>query len=183
MGFAEDTFIFAGVGLGIALMSFFILNWRMKGYIKCYLQVAASRGKLILSEIVTPTDNYWGVGKIENKAFVYKTRTKEKKRITPVPKRAIEHIMGVSKLKVDEHEDFFYLADGKLPSPGEMPDATATDQLIERVMMAAGLQDPRVLWILIICVVVLVAVGIDIFLTNEAITTAKACKSLTATIK
>ena len=183
MGFAADTFIFIGIGFGIFFISVFILNFTMKGFIRAYLRVKASRGKLTLIEAVTPTDNYWTVGETKDKALCYKTRHGEKKRITPVPKRAIEHTMGIFKVKVDEHDDFFYMPDGKLPSPGEMPDAIATDNMIQRIIMAAGLNDPRTLWILILCGVTLLATFVIIFMTNEAITAAKACQTLTATIR
>lgn len=183
MAFAEDTFLFIGIGLGMFFIMTFILNFVTKGYLRSYLRVKSSRGKFTLAEIVTPTDNYYVVGEMKDKAFCYKTRHGDKKRITRVPKKAIEYVMGVFKIKIDEQDDFFYMPDGKLPLPNEMPDAIATDNMITRIIMAAGLNDPRILWLLIICIATLLAAGAACFIANEAVTAAKMCQSLTATIK
>lgn len=179
----QATILFSVMGLGLFFVFSFILNVITKNFIFSYLRVRASRGKLVLTEAKSETDNYYTIGKFVDKCFEYKTRQGVKKKITKVGRNNVESIMSVYKIKVDDVEDFAYTADGQVPKDMDLPDATATDTIINRIMLAAGLTDPKVLYILITVVIIAVMLIIDLVMTGQAITAAKACQTLTATIR
>lgn len=183
MDIAQSTILFSILGIGLFGIFLFILNIVTKNYIVMYLRAKASRGKLILTEVVSQTDNYFALGSFKDGCFEYKTRQKTKKRLSKVTKKNVESFMGVFKVKVNEAEDFAYTADGEVPQGMDLPDATAADTIINRIMIAAGLNDPKIMIILVCVIIISLLVIIDIFVGAQAITAAKSCQQLTATIR
>lgn len=178
-----STIMFGIIGIGLFVLFAIILNFVTKGFVVKFLRAKASRGKLILLEVVTQTDNYFTLGHFEDNCLCYETRGGKKKRLTKVSRLNVESIMGVFRIKLDEQSDFAYLGGGDVPPADMLPDAEATDNVINRVMLAAGMNDPRLLWILICVVLILLIALVEVFMTSQAITAAKACQTLTATIK
>lgn len=168
MGIISEVFMWMGIFSGCIVGFFLILNFMMKNLPFTYLRVKASRGKLILTEVASMTDNYYKTGYLEDDVFKYTTRTGKKKVIGKISKRAIRSIMGVFSVKVDETGNFFYMDDGKPPESKDMPDAEAVDNLINRIITAPQSQDILKVVILVVCVLILFAC-IYIVMKEEAI--------------
>lgn len=99
---------------GLITLFFFIVNFLQKGFLLRYLIVKASQGRKTLVEVSAATDDYYTTGKWEDGFFKFKNRAKEQKAISinePSFKSLITHIMGVSKVIVDETGNKFITKD------------------------------------------------------------------------
>ena len=98
-------FQFVASYVGIIVLFFLILNFLTKGFLGTYLAVKMSKGKKNLAIIHSATDIYYKAGTWKESFFVFKDRSKDKKRI-PIGdvefKKFVKYTLGVASIEIDE---------------------------------------------------------------------------------
>lgn len=157
-------FTFSYVGL-MAFM-YITVNFLSKGWLTTFLKVKASRGKKLMVIVNSQTDTYFRVGRFDSTgAFRYVTRDKVKKTLTKISNKNTFPMMGVFCIELDEVKNTVRERTGGMAAA---VDPATVDNLIKRIIMAPALRKDLQIVILIVCLLLLAAVCVNIFMGHDS---------------
>jgi predicted unusual protein kinase regulating ubiquinone biosynthesis (AarF/ABC1/UbiB family) len=142
------------------ILPIFIIVYYQAGYFGAYLKVKASRGKKILVKVKSMTSHYYRVGKIAEGFLHFKDKEKQK-HVIAMQEGAIYRICDVNCIDVDEETNTIFSQLQKKEVSGF--DAVRFDGLITRALQRPMLQNPNLVLILIIGILV-VCLGLGFML-------------------
>lgn len=81
------------------LFVLFVANWVTKGLFFKYVKVFASRGSLILVEVITSVNNYFVCGKVIEGFLVFVDRSCDKGKKKRIPLKEVLLVVGLVLIK------------------------------------------------------------------------------------
>jgi len=138
----------------VFIISFVLFDFLLSGFLRTFLRVKASRGRLVMIQVRSTTRDYFNAGKIEEGFLVYTIggwRDKTTKRLSVSPNNVFR-ALGVNWVQVDEEKNAVVNIDF---STIRGFDAAKWDNLLKRALYRPSILDQRekIIMILIIAVV------------------------------
>lgn len=110
MGFYQEVGVIILSYLGVMVLMLGALAWMTAGFLFPFLKVKMSRGKLVLVQVNTITQDYHRPGRIDTGFLIFKDRNKEERRIK-VPRESIYRSKGINMVDVDDEKSAVMLRD------------------------------------------------------------------------
>ena len=139
----------------------FVLNFLSKGYLFTLLRVRASRGKLILARIKSPTGFYFSTGTYGQGWFSVKMRSKETKRLeidADTFSKFVFFSHGVAEVFTNEKLDVMVSKDLEVDMFVNQ-DPASNDILYQRIQNTPKKQSKNDTAVLILIVLIVILVG------------------------
>lgn len=139
MAFLNEVFTIMLTYLGVVVLMFLALNIFTSGWLSKFLRVKMSRGKKILVQVNTVTQDYHRLGIIQEGFLVFKDRNKEERRIK-ISRDSIYRSKGVDNVDVDDEKNVVMQRDYKSV---EGFDASKFNNLYIRALYKPSLRDNK----------------------------------------
>ena len=166
-----DVWIQAGMYAFMVALVMLLMSAIMHGFMWKYLKVRASFGRLILIQVRTPFNRYFSIGRVQDDFLIYKKENKQEVRLS-ITNEGIPYYrcMGIAWITIDE-------GTGVIDSP-DFQAVTGFDQekfsnLYERALMRPSIGNTWEKTLFVICIIILIAIVADIYLSYCGYNTAR----------
>lgn len=171
MALPSEFLVIVGSYVGVFLLSTFVFNFLMAGFLKTYLIVKGSRGAKVLVQVFTVSRTYYKAGYVDNGFLVYKDAKKNEKRLSiPEDINVFYRSLNVTCISVDEEKNTIILPSGKGVNGF---DAEKMNNLYLRTLYRPEIQSPKEQLMFVLTIVnsllALVTVGVLMFVVGKNI--------------
>lgn len=145
---------------GVLVLAFLVINFLTAGFLKTFMKIKGSRGKMIMTNITALNRNYVKSGEVDNGWFIYIDGNKHEKRMKiPKNQNIFYRFLNITWVNVDEEKNTFITPEGKEVNGF---DAEKYNNLYLRTLYAPTMNDPQTKLMFILSIVT--AIGVVIIL-------------------
>lgn len=134
-----------------AILALIIIATLQRGFLGPWLRVKGSRGKKVLVRVVTLTDDYFKVGRVDEGMLFFRDRTKENRMVT-LPKGSIYDSYGVKCVDLDDERNTVFNRETWQVVNGY--DAKQIDAIFQRILLRPGKNNKYFIVIIVLVAVV-----------------------------
>lgn len=147
----------------VLIIGYVGINFLSGGFLSKFLKVKMSRGRLTLVKIVGVSRSYFRTGLITENWLIFSDSEKQKRRLNVPGAYAIEYVMGVRAIAIDDEKNAIILPSGEMV---EGFDAVKAENLHVRALTSPREQDKMlkiILFLLIANILATIIVGVLVY--------------------